>query len=538
MEPGKRDSLDVETRDLSQRGVRQPQRVAASAYGMVATAHYRATETAVEILEAGGNAIDAAVAAAFALGVCEPAASGLGGQTMMLFYNAQTRRTIALDGSSRAPNRATPGSLTGGERRSGYRATTVPSSPAVLRYALERYGTMKVAQVLRPAIELAENGYEVSELQHTLAKSVAKRLKNGSAAGLFLKNGERPYPVGARFRQPVLAETLRRLARRGIRDFYTGTIARLIHEDMQRNGGLLHRDDLAQVPRPIERRPISGRFEGLRVLTFPPPGAGRTLIEMLNILSRFDPKRRDPDTPEGAVLLAEVIRRAFLDRRDRPFDPNFYPQIQKKRMLSQEYAALVAKQVSARVLGRGETTHLTVMDRKGNVVALTQSIERIFGACVATPDLGFLYNNYMSAFEYEDITHPYYLRPNAVPWASVAPTIVFRGRKPWLSLGSPGSERITSTLLQVLLRLERGASPYSAVAAPRLHCALDGTVSLEASRMRDDIPEALAARGFTIDTRDPYSFYLGCVQLILREKKRFIGVADVRRDGAAGGPHR
>jgi gamma-glutamyltranspeptidase/glutathione hydrolase len=169
------------------------------------------------------------------------------------------------------------------------------------------------------------------------------------------------------------------------------------------------------------------------------------------------------------------------------------------------------------------------------VVALTQSIERVYGSFSVTPELGFLYNNYMSAYEYEDISHPYYLRPNAVPWASVAPTIILSGRRPWLAIGSPGSERIVSSILQVLLRLGR-QTPLDAVAAPRLHCSIDNRVSLEASRMRDDIHELLRKRGFAIDVRDPYSFYLGCVQLVMREGKSFIGVADPRRDGAAGGP--
>jgi gamma-glutamyltranspeptidase/glutathione hydrolase len=188
-------------------------------------------------------------------------------------------------------------------------------------------------------------------------------------------------------------------------------------------------------------------------------------------------------------------------------------------------------------VGGGETTHLSVMDAEGNVVGLTQSIERVYGAAVATPSLGFLYNNYMSAFETEDIAHPYYLRPNAAPWASVAPTIVFRGRSPWAVLGSPGSERITPSILQVLLRLD-SHTPFAAVDAPRLFCSLDGLVSLEASRMRDDIPEALQATGFEIQRRDPYSFYLGCVQLVLRENGEMVGVADPRRDGSAAGPPR
>jgi len=142
----------------------------------------------------------------------------------------------------------------------------------------------------------------------------------------------------------------------------------------------------------------------------------------------------------------------------------------------------------------------------------------------------------MSAFEYKDITHPYYLRPAAVPWASVAPTIVFKGSRPWLAIGSPGSERIVSAVLQVLLRLEQGATPFDAVESPRMHCSIKGKVSLEATRMRDDIPRLLIRHGFDIDERDPYSFYLGCVQIVLREKGEFIGVADPRRDGSAMGP--
>jgi gamma-glutamyltranspeptidase/glutathione hydrolase len=237
------------------------------------------------------------------------------------------------------------------------------------------------------------------------------------------------------------------------------------------------------------------------------------------------------------VLLAAVIRQAFRDRRDRPRDPAFYAQVEEKQMLSRDYAKQAARGIRKELTSHGETTHLSVADAEGNVVALTQSIENVYGSCCASPELGFLYNNYMSAFEYEDISHPYYLRPNASPWASVAPTIIFRGPRPWLAIGSPGSERITPSILQVLLRLGRH-TPYEAVDAPRLHCSIDGVVSLEASRMRDDIPEALRKHGFEIRERDPYAFYLGCVQLVLRERRGWIGVADPRRDGAASGPRR
>jgi gamma-glutamyltranspeptidase/glutathione hydrolase len=532
------DEVDTELLTLEDRRIHDPQRVSVSSRGMVTTAHYSATAAGVQVLERGGNAMDAAVAAAFALGVCEPAASGLGGQTMMLIHLSATGRTFAVDGSSRAPNRAIPDIFknAASERRRGYRATTVPSTPAVLDYVRETYGRLPLEAVLAPAIRLAATGYEVSLLQYRLARRELKYLRNGTAAPLFLRDGRRPYPAGVTFTQPVLAETLRRLATHGVDDFYHGEIAGRIEADMVRHGGLLRRDDLAQVPQPIERRPVAGRFMGHRVFTMPPPGAGRTLIEMMNIHEQLTPRLRDLDTPRGAVHFAETIRRAFLDRSDRPFDPNFYSQIPEKRMVSVEYAQTVARQLRRKLLGRGETTHLSVMDREGNVVSLTQSIENVFGSCAAGADLGFLYNNYMNAFDYDDLSHPYAMRPNAVPWASVAPTIVFRGRRPWLAIGSPGSERITPTILQVLIRLLGGDSPLGAVSAPRLYCSFSGRISFEATRMRDDYPRTFERHGYRLDPREPYSFYLGCVQLVRREKDEFIGVADPRRDGAAAGP--
>jgi gamma-glutamyltranspeptidase / glutathione hydrolase len=526
-----------------------PQRVGVSRRGMVSTQHYHATNAGAELLTAGGNAVDAAVAAAFALCVVEPAACGIGGQTMLLLHLAADGRKFCLDGASRAPNRTPPGELGRGARLRGHRATTVPSTPAVLAHALKHYGTRSLAEVLAPAIRLAEHGYRISPLQHHLARRELKYLKKHSAGGILLKDGKVPYPIGARFRQPALARTLARMAEAGVEDFYQGEIARAIHADMVANDGLLRDDDLARIPWPTERRPLATHFAHKRVFTCPPPGAGRTLVEALNLLAQFPEAARDPDNPRGALLLAHVIRRANLDRADRPEDPALFAQELElgEDITHLDYAKRVARRIKARLLRgearaaaadamRGETTHLSVMDADGNVVALTQSIERVFGSFTVCPTLGFIYNNYMSAFEYEDMAHPYYLRPNAVPWASVAPTIVFRGNRPWLAIGSPGSERIVSAILQVLLRLERGAAPLDAVEAPRLHCSVDGKVALEAARMRDDIPLLLARHGFDIDPRDPYSFYLGCVQLVLRENDDFIGVADPRRDGSARGP--
>lgn len=526
---------DTDKLDLRSAKVPWPQRVAASRAGMATSQHYLATEAMAAVLGDGGNAVDAAVAGAFALGVCEPAASGLGGQTMMVVYDAEQHRTRFLDGSSRAPNRAAPGVLEARQRRRGHTATTVPSTPATLEYARAQYGTLPLPRLLDPALELARSGFQVTDLLNRLMRRELKALKANTAAPLFLKDGTRAHSVGSVLTQPALASTLKRMARAGVEDFYNGKIARAIAADMKEHGGLLHRDDLAQIPWPVERRPESARYGAWRILTAPPPGAGRTLAQMLKIVEQLPEKQRRFGTPQGAVLLAEIVRRANLDRKDRPFDPTFYAQVPEQRQLSEDYVKLVARQARRRLHTHGETTHLSVTDAKGNAVALTQSIERVFGSCAASPELGFLYNDYMSAFEYEDIGHPYYLRPNSVPWASVAPTIAFRGRRPTVVIGSPGSERITSSILQVLLRLEH-QSPYDAVAAPRLHCSIEGKVSLEASRMRDDIPRALERRGFEVDRREPWSFYLGCVQLVVREGRTWVGVADPRRDGSAAGP--
>ena len=186
-----------------------------------------------------------------------------------------------------------------------------------------------------------------------------------------------------------------------------------------------------------------------------------------------------------------------------------------------------------------ETTHLSVMDSEGNAVSLTQSIELVYGSKSAAGGMGFLYNNYMSAFDTKRSSHPFFLRPNAAPWSSVCPSIVFEGREPWLALGSPGSSRIFSTVSLFLSRLlDEGNSMYVAMERPRMHCSLNGTISLE----RDDSTGALAryleAKGYAIDMRERYSFYLGAIHAVLRCRTRpgFQGVAEVRRDGTAAGP--
>ncbi len=519
--------------------------------GIVTTQSIQAGEAGAEMLRAGGNAVDAAVAAALALGVSEPQASGLGGQTMMLIH--LDKGVIAIDGSSRAPSLAHVSAVYKSDRSTGYRACTVPSTPATLAYVHEQYGQLPWAQVVEPAIQLAKHGVPITELQHWLQTREQEnfaRVESRSGERYFLKQGQ-PYNVGEVFRQSDLADTLQRIADHGIEEFYHGTISRQIDADMRENGGLLRMDDLALIPFPIEREPLVRPFRGLDVVTMPPPGSGRSLLFALMMLDLLPQEVEMNDPLKEFLLFIHILRKTFLERSDRPFDANFFAQTEHKQdMLDPLYAResllTILQDVDSSVLPSvptedeltGETTHLSVVDNNGMAVSLTQSIERVYGSKAAAAGLGFLYNNYLFDFEYTLPEHPFYLRPNAVPWATVAPTMVFRESDLWLVLGSPGSERIISTLTLFLIRMIDDHLPLNeAMMAPRLHCSLGGRVSLEAGRFPESLLPFLEYKGFRIDKREDFSFYLGCVQAILKKHdgSGFQGVSDVRRDGSAVG---
>jgi gamma-glutamyltranspeptidase/glutathione hydrolase len=520
--------------------------------GMVATAAPEATEAGVEMLRKGGSAVDAAVAAALALGVCESQASGLGGQTMMLIYTGE--KVIALDGSSRSPSLAHVNAIYKRDRSKGYRATTVPSTPAVLWYVHNRYGTLPWQQVLEPAIHLAQEGCRITPLQQRLQQRELENfhaVDSKSGAKYFLNNGQ-PYEPGSLFKQPDLAELLKKISQKGINEFYEGSIAKSIDSDMRENGGLLRYDDLALIPWPIIRTPLKRKFRGITVHTMPLPAAGRTLLYTLLMLDHLplDTFREMDYENKKIHLLAEVLRKAFLERFDRPFDPNFYPQLMIKDMLRKKYARQsirkILKNVDKTILSTiasedelsGETTHLSIIDSKGMAVSLTQSIERVYGCKAAAAGLGFLYNNYLMDYEYTLVNHPFYLRPNKPPWATVAPTLFFLGDDLWMALGSPGSERSISTLAQFLLHVMDGnLSIEKAMEAPRIHCSLGGRISLEADRFSPGLIEFLKKKGYRIDARESFAFYLGCIQAVLKRHsaKGFQGIADVRRDGSAKG---
>jgi len=528
---------------------------AEAAGGMVASAFPLATEAGKNILEQGGNAIDAACAVGFALGVCEPQASGLGGQTLALIH--LDGRTKAIDGSSRVPSLAHHTRVNEGDAQVGYRAATVPSTVATFGWLHRTYGRVDWRTVLEPAIRIARDGYAITRLQRDLQKRERKAflsIPSLSGARYFLRDGGKAHRVGDIFRQPELAATLEEIARGGPEAFYSGDIAAQIDTDMRANDGFLRADDLALIPWPVERRPLRRRYRSTRIASMPPPGAGRTLLLVMMMLERLKSRFLAGDDPHRYHFIAETFRKAFLLRQDRPFDPATYPQIKDKKMLSRAFASELAMSIADEmdvslpmedVVGeqignsRGETTHFSVMDSIGNAVAVTQSIELVYGSKAAAAGLGFLYNNYMMALEADNPAHPYYLRPNAIPWSSATPTIVFRNDQPWLVVGSPGSERIFSSVSQFLVSvIDRSNGIDAAMLEPRLHCSVGGRISIEAERFDPKVIEHLASLGYTIDEREPYAFYLGCIAAALKRQTGpgFQGVADIRRDGTAAGP--
>lgn len=520
-------------------------------HGMVASAFPDATKAGIEILKKGGNAVDAACATAFALGVCEPQASGLGGQSMViLHFNG---KTIAIDGSSRSPSLANSTKFE--KKRSrliGYRATTVPSTPSVLGFLHERYGSLKWQTILKPAIRIAENGYRITKLQHDLQVRELKNflsVKSRSGAKYFLKDGEVPYEIGDRFVQEDLADVLRYISVHGYRTFYQGQIAKKIDADMRKNKGLIREEDLSYIPEPIERKPISRRYRDVNVFTIPPPAAGRTLLLVLMMLNHLPSSFLRSSKPISYHFVAETFRKAFLHRVQRPFNPNTYHQILDKIHLERSFAKQMAESIHNTMdatlpmrdpfFGGDDTTHLSVMDDKGNAVGITQSIELAYGSKAAADGLGFLYNNYMSAFEFSTPNHPYYIRPNAIPWTSVAPAIIFHEKKLWMVIGSPGSQRIFSAVSHFLSRVIDGNQPMNeAILRPRFHCSIGGIISIEEGGFNDELLDYLADIGYTITKKERFSFYHGAIHAVLKRQtgEGFQGVAEVRRDGTSGGP--
>lgn len=491
---------------------------------MVASAHYLATEAGRQALADGGNAFDAAIATSLALSVVEAAGSGLGGMAIVTAVAARGVPFV-LAGPCRAPRGATPQAVAQSKRYTSHRAVATPAYVTVLEALQAGYATLPLSRLIEPAISLARAGFPLTPLQTELIARYRPSLRRFNAAELFLTpTGETPSP-GALLAQPELAATLEQLGRRGLRDFYEGEVAASLIADLRANDAFVTADDLRSLPVPRPQPASCLRFRGSDVFTADRPAGGRALLHMLGLFDRLAPADFDPDGVEASTLLARVIRRTRIDRRAAMRGRAPFP------LGSHESIGLAARR-----LGEGETSHFSVVDRWGNAVAMTQSIERSFGAKVLANGLGFLLNGYLKTFNIANPRHPYHLQPGRAARSNAAPTIAMQHDGPVAVLGSTGSERMVSSVFGVLVRLLDG-DPFAAVHAPRLHATPRGEVLLEAPRVPPEARAQLERAGFVLRELEAYSFLVGGLQLVARVSPgEYVGVADPRRDGAASGP--
>ncbi len=525
------------------------QKFSESKKGMVSSAFPNASKAGVEMLKKGGNAVDAACATALALGVCEPQASGIGGQSMGIIH--VDGKTICIDGSTRSPSLAVPSRFKIEMHRSlGYKATTVPSTVAVMGFLNEKYGNLEWADIIKPAIKIAKKGYRITQLQHDLQQRELDnftKIESKSGAKYFLKEGIIPYEPKDLFVQEDLAEMLLYLADNGYKSFYHGKIPKIIDADMRTNKGLLREDDLVMIPKIIEREPLVGRYRNLIVKTFPPPAVGRILLLILMLLNQLPLSIIKNKKEEFYHYLVETFKRSLAFRTQRPYDVSTYKQFDDKLLHDKTFLKHLSESIIDGIklnptnkikFHDEDTTHLSVMDDEGNAVGITQSIELVYGSKVAAEGLGFLFNSYMSSFEFENINYPHYLRPNTTPWTSVAPAIIFNKKNPWMTLGTPGSDRIPTVIAQFISSIvDSGSSPNEAMDKPRIHCSVDGIVSLERDRFDGNIVPYLAELGYKIELKEPYSYFHGAIHAVIKKQssKGFQGMAEIRRDGIAVG---
>ena len=523
--------------------------------GVVSAGRAEASQIGRDILAQGGNAIDAAVAVAFAMGVCEPNANGIGGGGFMMIRDGKTGKCVFLDFRENAPAAATPAMYTPKAPGSnedvnlgnvyGGKAVAVPGEVAGLLYALEHYGTMTPKQVISPAADLAREGFVVTPLLNADMEEHAPQLKQyGDGWKIYLQDGE-AYPVGSTLRNPDLANTLDKIAEGGKDAFYKGEIADKIIAQVQKDGGVLTHADLEGFTvRVLE--PVRGTYRGYELISSPPPSSGGThVLQILNVLENFNISALEVNSVEYLHRFSEVFKLCYADRAAYMGDPNFV-QVPLKGLLSKEYA----KELAARVdLSRAQppapgdpwkhesmsTTHFSIADKDGNLVAVTRTINHFFGSCVVPEGTGFLLND-----EMEDFT----LDPNSknavaggkVPLSCMSPTFILKDGKPFAVLGSPGGIRIISSVVQVISKMiDHGMTLEEAIGSPRIGDDQTDLMIYE-SRIAPEVIEKLKEMGHPVKAFDDWNRIMGSVNgCVILPDGTIEGAADPRRDGLAMG---
>ncbi|MEK6754768.1 MAG: gamma-glutamyltransferase [Bacteroidota bacterium] len=533
-------------------------------HGMVVSADELASKVGVQILKRGGTAVDAAVAVGFALAVTFPGAGNIGGGGFMVIRMANGK-TVTIDYREKAPAASyrdmfldEEGNFVPAKSQEGYLSSGVPGSVAGLLYALEKHGTMRRKAILQPAIDLARKGFRIKyEFAEELRGEIEDLRKYPASRGIFTRNGE-PYTEGDLLVQKDLAETLRRIQKYGRNGFYGGKTANLIVAEMKRGGGLITHADL-KAYRAVERPPIRGTYKGYDVISMGPPSAGGiALVEMLNLLEPFNTGANGFASSKTISLMVEAMKLAYADRAEFLGDSDFFP-VPVEKLISKEYAAErmrlldTLKATPSRDISHGpiplnqktETTHYSVVDRWGNAVAVTTTLNGWFGNKIVVEGAGFFLNNEMDDFSAKPGVPNLYglvgsdansVEPNKRMLSSMTPTIVLRGGQPFMVLGSPGGATIITTVLQVLLNVvEHRMNIAEAIDAPRVHHQwLPDTLIYEKRGLPIDVLDNLDRRGYHLRERGGTQ---GRVEGIMidREKKLLYGATDPRGYGAAVG---
>jgi gamma-glutamyltranspeptidase/glutathione hydrolase len=538
-------------------------------HGVVAATNEIASNVGVDIMKRGGNAVDAAIAVAFALAVTHPAAGNLGGGGFMMI-RLKDGRTTAIDYREMAPAAATRniyldqnGNVIEGEGGSieGYRAAGVPGTVRGMELALKKYGSGKLTwtQLIEPARRLAANGFTVNyNLSRSLRGSREYLSKYAETKRIYLNSGKF-YNEGDVFVQPDLAATFARLQQRGPNEFYSGQTAQLIAADMKRHQGLLTLDDLRGYVAK-ERQPLRGNYRGYEVISMPPPSSGgAVLIEMLNILEGYDFKKMDWASSDRYHLMTEAMRRAFADRAEYMGDTDF-AKVPIAGLIDKKYAAQLRTTInperasSSEQVKAGkpagyeseETTHFTVVDTDGNAVANTYTLNNSYGSAVVAKGTGLIMNDEMDDFAAKPGTANLYgliqgernaVAPRKRPLSAMTPTFVLRkDGSLWFTVGSPGGPTIINTVLDVITNvIDYGMNIQQAIDAPRIHHQwLPDELVFEPYGLSGDTQNALIARGHKLAKPR----YLGDAEGIMIEEKTGIrlGATDPRRsDGLAVG---
>ncbi|QED36571.1 gamma-glutamyltransferase [Antarcticibacterium arcticum] len=492
--------------------------------GMVVSSHYLASQAGDEILKKGGNAIDATVATAFALAVNLPSAGNLGGGGFIVYHGNNGAQTT-FNFREKAPLAATAdmflgedGKIKNNSNHEGLLAVGVPGTVAGLFKAHQKMGKLPWAQLVAPAIDLAENGFPATYDMNWFVEWVKKNKKEyPSTAKAFLKNGEEIYFPGELWKQPDLAKTLKRIQAKGADGFYKGETADLIADYMKANGGLITREDLLKYEAE-ELKPVTGNYRGYEIVSMAPPSSGGVaIIEMLNILEGYDLKQMGHNSAISLHVLTEAMRRAFADRALHIGDPNFNPGIPIEKLTSKEYAGRLRETIelgmasvsdsanfsAAHLVPESpETTHVSVVDKEGNAVSMTYTLEASYGSRIVVDGAGFLLNNEMGDFNpipgYTNSrgligTEPNLVEPEKRMVSSMTPTIVAKDGKPVIVIGSPGGRTIINTVLQVIVNvIDHEMNIARAIEAPRIH--------------HQWLPDITSFEnwGFSPDTRDLY----------------------------------